>query len=110
MKNADEAKRLRIRDEMLKDGLSRGVASPSSGAPCLVARTTKIAVYPTSAAQFFGCTPVAVMGNEVEGAAALLTPLSTTFLAINLGTAIPPQGTDVVTTFVGNRWVFRYDG
>ncbi len=109
MSNLDEAKRLRIRDENFSDELSRAMTFPSPGAPCLVARTTKLAVYPITARQYFACAPVAVMGNEAEGSAAILSPLPTTFFAINLGGSVPPLGTDVVTTFVGNRWVFRYD-
>ena len=42
--------------------------------------------------------------------AATIATDGNTFFALNLGTAIPPQGTPIVATFVGNRWVFRYDG
>ena len=109
MSNRDEAKRLRVRDDAITGDLSVVPYLADPGTPCLVARTTRLATYPTSARSFFACTPVPVLGAEVEGGAATLTPLTPTFYALNLGGAIPPQGTDVIASFVGNRWVFRYD-
>ena len=105
----DEAERLRIRDDAIAGGLSAAPYLADPGTPCLVAQTTKVSTYPTSAQNFFACSPVVVLGAEVEGARATLTALSPIFYALNLGSAIPPQGTDVVASFVGNRWVFRYD-
>lgn len=108
-KTQDEAKRLRVRGDSLAADLIRGLPSPGQGAPCLVARTTRVATYPTGARSYFACTPVTVLGTEAEGAVAELTTLAAGFFALNLGGTVPPQGTDVVATFVGNRWVFRYD-
>ena len=106
----DEARRLRARDEALADGLSRRDPPPSFGTPSLVAQTGAIGTYPTSAQRFFACTPRTVMGREVEGGAGTLTSTGATLLALNLGSAIPPSGTDVLVTFVDSRWVFRFDG
>lgn len=106
----DEAKRLRARDEALADSLSRRDPAPTFGTPSLVAQTRAIGAYPTSAQRFFACTPRTVLGREVEGGAGTLTSSTSTFLALNLGTAIPPAGTDVLITFVDSRWVFRFDG
>jgi hypothetical protein len=105
----DDAKRLRIRDDALAGEIGAGPYLADPGTPCLVAQTTQISAYPTSAKSFFACSPVAVLGAEAEGGQAALTPLSPVFFALNLGTAIPPQGADVIVSFVGNRWVFRYD-
>jgi hypothetical protein len=105
----DEAKRLCVRDDAMADDLSATPYLADPGTPCLVAQTTKVNTYPTSAQSFFACSPVTVLGAEVEGGRAILTGLSPVFFALNLGGAIPPQGTDVIVSFIGNRWVFRYD-
>ncbi len=106
----DEAKRLRIRDDSLADGISRSSRAPALGMPCLVAKTTTIAAYPTTAQTFYTCTPLTILGPEVEGAAGSTTPGSSNFLALNLGSAIPTVGTSLIVTYVDNRWVFRFDG
>jgi hypothetical protein len=107
---SDDAKRLRVRESELRESLVSTAREPTAGAPTLVAKTTKITTYPTSAASFFGCTPQTVLGTETEGASGTLTAGTQTFLALNLGTVAPPVGTAVIVTFVANRWVFRYDG
>lgn len=106
----DEAMRLRIRDTSVIDGLSRMGQGPSLGMPCLVASTKKISTYPTSAQSFYACSSLTVLGLEFEGGAGSLTSGNSTFFALNLGSAVPPLGANIVATFVDNRWVFRYDG
>jgi hypothetical protein len=76
----------------------------------LAAVTTTLGSYPTSATSFFTCNPLIILGQEVEGGAGVVAAGAAMFFALNLGSAIPPQGTQVLATFVGNRWVFRYDG
>ena len=110
MSERDEAKRLRNRDAARADEAKHLVMAPTIGAPCLVARTKVLQSYPNLAAAFYGCETQTVTGTEVEGGAATIATDGNTFFALNLGTAIPPQGTPIVATFVGNRWVFRYDG
>ena len=110
LQSLDETKRLRTRDDALADGLSRRDRFPSFGSPSLVAQTKAIQAYPTSAQRFFACIPQTVLGKEVEGGAGTLTPDSATFLALNLGSAVPPVGTNILATFVDSRWVFRFDG
>jgi hypothetical protein len=53
-----------------------------------------------------------VDGEEVEGGAAsfLTETVKGNRFAFNVGTAIPPVGTQVVVHGVGGRYVFRYDG
>ncbi len=106
----DEAKRLRIRDAALIDGFSQAGLDPTLGMPCLVAQTKTQSSYPTSAQTFYACSPLTVLGPEVEGGMAILTVGNSTFFSLNLGSAVPPSGTNVLATFVDNRWVFRYDG
>lgn len=110
MNDRDEAKRLRIRDAQRADGAKRPDPGPTGGAPCLVARTKVARAYPTAAASYYACETQTVTGPEVEGGPATVSGDGTTFFALNLGTAVPPQGTPIVATFVGNRWVFRHDG
>ena len=109
MSYRDDASRLRARDEAIADDLSAGPYLADPGTPCLVAQTTKVSTYPTSANSFFACSPVSVLGAETEGGPATVTALSPVFFALNLGGAVPAQGTDVIVSFVGNRWAFRYD-
>jgi len=107
--NSDEAKRLRVQDQAIVDSLSVFPNILDVGSPCLVAQTIKLSIYPTSAQQFFACQPVALLGAELEGSQATFTPNPSTFFALNLGGTVPPQGSNVIAAFVGNRWVFRYD-
>jgi hypothetical protein len=107
---ADDAIRLRIQDAALSDSLSQVERDPSLGMPCLVAQTRLLSRYPTSAQKFYACSPLSVLGIEVEGGTGNLTAGSSTFFALNLGSAVPPIGTSVIATYVESRWVFRYDG
>ena len=106
----DEAKRLRIRDATLSDGFSQTGRDPSLGTVCLVVQTKTVSAYPTGAQSFYACSPLTILGPEVEGGPGALTSGGSTLFALNLGSAIPPIGVNVLATFVDNRWVFRYDG
>jgi hypothetical protein len=109
MPYADDLKRLSSRETALADDVKRRDSDPSLGSPSVLARTTTLLAYPTSAQCFYACQPLAVLGTEAEGAPGAVSPESSTFFALNLGGTIPPPGSQVVATFVGNRWVFRYD-
>ncbi|WP_435011227.1 hypothetical protein P12x_002528 [Tundrisphaera lichenicola] len=106
----DESTRLRIRDAAMVAGAGRLDRPPSFGAPCLLAQTKKIATYPTAAGSFFACSPLTLMGLEVEGGPGSISVGPSTFFALNLGSAVPPVGANVLATFVDSRWVFRFDG
>jgi hypothetical protein len=106
----DDAKRLRIRDVALVDRISQTGRDPSLGMPCVVAQTKSLSRYPTSAQQFYACSPLTILGLEVEGGPGTIVSGTSTFFALNLGSVVPPNGANVVATFVDNRWVFRYDG
>jgi hypothetical protein len=109
MLETDDAKRLRMRETTLADDLGRLDSAPPIGAPSLLASTTTLRTYPTTAQCFFACQPLTLLGAEVEGGPGALTVGTDTFLALNLGSSVPPVGTQILATFVGNRWVFRYD-
>jgi hypothetical protein len=87
---------------------SGDVAPYGSAALCVVTKT--VTTYPTSAAEFFACTPQQIVGSVAEGASPTFIPNSSTVYALNVGTQIPPSGTNIVIHSVGGRWVFRYDG
>ncbi len=106
----DEALRLRIRDAQWVDGFGRLDRDPTFGTPCLLAQTGKLGTYPTAAQSFYACTPLILLGPEVEGGAGSIAPVASAFFALNLGSAVPPAGTSVLATFVDSRWVFRFDG
>lgn len=89
-------------------------ASLAGGDPAcsaaMVAQTTKVTTYPTTAAAFYAVVPCDVDGVESEGAAATYVPRSGSIAyALNLGDSVPPQGTTVVCHAVGGRWCFQYD-
>jgi len=105
----DDAKRASLRDTALADDLRRRDSDPALGAPSLLAQTATINTYPATPQCYFACTPVTLLGPEVEGGPGDATPGTQPFFALNLGSTVPPNGTQVLVTFVGNRWVFRYD-
>lgn len=84
---------------------------PEHGNAAMVAQTTYVSSYPTTAAVEFAVIPCDVDGPETEGAAATYVPRTGTLaFALNLGTQVPPVGTIVICHAVGGRWCFRYDG
>jgi hypothetical protein len=109
MIDADEVKRLVARDAASSDEINRRDLNPAFGSPSILASTTTLSVYPTSAQSYFACTPLTLLGTENEGSSGVTTPGYAPFFALNIGSTIPPSGTQVLTTFVGSRWVFRYD-
>lgn len=106
---SDEARRLKIREAALLDEFQKGRPDYVGAAPCLLARTKTLNTYPSNAASFFACEPLAVLGAEVEGGPGTVSGNGTTFFAMNLGATVPPVGAQVIVTYVFNRWVFRYD-
>ena len=115
---SSEPDRLRNRVLDLQDSQARADQSIPTNGDSKVCVTTagsgsSSVTYPsTSSAVFFLGTPQQITGAEIEGAAGTATSAtpSASFYALNLGTEIPPVGTQVITTFVDSRWVFRYDG
>lgn len=103
-----EAERLRIAAGLDADDRAR-TPRFAAGAPAITARTRSAGSYPTAAQRYYAMVATEAFGAEVEGQAGTLTPGSGTFYALNLGATVPPVGTDVICTFAGGRWVFRYD-
>jgi hypothetical protein len=103
---------LRDRFAAASSALDRSTSTESSGgnaAMCVV--TTTVTTYPTSAGAFYACNPELLTGSEAEGATPTFTADTATIVyALNLGTAIPANGTKLVIHSVGGRWSFRHDG
>jgi hypothetical protein len=103
---------LRDRQTAASSALDRsGAAADLYGSAAMCVVTTTVSSYPASAAEFYACFPELLTGPETEGATPTFTADADTIVyALNLGTAIPPNGTKLVIHAAGGRWVFRYDG
>jgi hypothetical protein len=103
---------LRDRQTAASNSLDRSEAAADpygSAAMCVI--TTTVTTYPTVAAEFYACNPNLLTGSEAEGATPTFTADTNTIVyALNLGTAVPPNGTNLVVHAAGGRWCFRYDG
>src|SRR5690349_7193338 len=83
--------------------------APEEGSVAL-ARTKAVGTYPTAANRYFAMSPVTVGGVEGEGNPGTFTVESGTFFALNIGSAVPPVGTDVIVEGINGRWVFEFNG
>jgi hypothetical protein len=107
----DESRILRQRQADALADLDRRGDAPEDGSAAVLAVTTTVDTYPTSAVRFYACHPVAIDGGEDEGATpAFSVDTSRIFHACNLGTKVPSVGTYVLCHGTGGRWTFRYDG
>jgi hypothetical protein len=81
----------------------------AQGSSAMLAQTTTVTTYPTTAAAFYAVVFCDIDGSESEGSAATYVPRAgSVAYAFNLGGDIPPSGTTVVCHAVGGRWCFRY--
>jgi hypothetical protein len=110
MTESDKLARLSQEELELVNRSGRTRANPAPASPILVSRTKTLNRYPTSANVYYACEALSVFGDEVEGTAGSFTTYGSTYFALNLGKSIPPNGSVILATFVGSRWVFRYDG
>ncbi len=102
---------MRERQIAAETALDRLDTAADYGAAALCVITTTVTAYPTSAGVFYACNPELITGSVAEGATPTFTADGATVVyALNLGTAIPPNGTILVAHSVGGRWCFRYDG
>lgn len=109
----DDARILRDRMSAAYDAWNAAQAGgPEAGSDAQAVVTTTVTSYPTTAGAMFAVLPCDIDGNESEGATATFVPRAGAdpFFAFNLGTAIPPSGTELLVHEVGTgRWAFRYD-
>jgi hypothetical protein len=104
------ARVLRDRIEAAAEARDRSAAGLPDCAAAMAAVTVTVATYPTAAAAFYGIQDCQINGTETEGGTATFVAGTATQYALNLGTAIPPSGTQIVVHGVGGRWCFRWDG
>ena len=109
MSSYDDATVMRARAQSAQDAYGRFLAQQDAGSPVVLVKTVTITTYPTTAGSFYGVQLVIADGTEAEGSAVSFTAITNTFMAYNLGGAIPPAGTYLLVTQVGHNWVFRYD-
>jgi hypothetical protein len=110
--SSDEARTLRGRHAALAAALGVLDARPVAEArPALVAQTTHVAVaYPATPGVYYACVISTPGGVEAEGVTGTVSADGGTVYALNIGTAVPPEGTAVVLEFVGGRWAFCFRG
>jgi hypothetical protein len=100
----------RDRQAALDARVDNGVDQVEDCSSAMLATTTTVGTYPTTAAAYYACLETDIGGREIEGGSATYVNGTATVYAINVGTQVPPIGTKVVCHAVGGRWVFRYDG
>jgi hypothetical protein len=105
----DQAILQRRRLDDLRDDLDNLVPPADAGPRCCVVQTATLTTYPTAAASFFYCQIQKLSGSQTEGATPTLTAGGYIFAA-NTGAAIPPNGTNLIASWVESRWVIAYDG
>jgi hypothetical protein len=103
---------MRERQLNVAAGLDRlSTVGGSYGSAAICAVTTVVTAYPTVAGRYYAVNPQIITGTEIEGAIPTFTAdTNTVIYALNLGTAIPPPGTNMVIHGGSGRWCFRYDG
>lgn len=106
----DEASRLRARVADLEDAAAQAGEGGPGGAPTLLVKTKSLGAYPTTAGCFYACESQSLTGTEVEGGVGALTTDGDTLWAFNCGSAVPPASTPLTIIFIGQRWVFKFDG
>jgi hypothetical protein len=111
MRGGNDLRTQRDRGAILDGSLDRSLFGEARGSSAILVTTTTVTTYPVAAGAFYAANPTEIDGAESEGTAATYTPDTTTVLyVLNVGTQIPPAGTQVVAHLVGGRNVFRYDG
>jgi hypothetical protein len=107
----NDLRTLRDRQKAGQDALDSSLGGVEvRGSSAMLAQTTTVKTYPTTAAAFYAVVPCDIDGSETEGAAATYVPRTgSVAYALNLGIQVPPSGTTVVCHAVGGRWCFRYD-
>jgi hypothetical protein len=107
---SDELRILRDRLAAMDDAFDNSQGGGETyGSAALLAQVSTTGQ--TNPQVFFALVPLDVDGTETEGSPATYVPQTgTTVYGLNLGSQVPPQGTNVVLHAVGGRFCFRYDG
>jgi hypothetical protein len=101
-----EARLLRTRLAALEARADALGERGDSGARRMVARVFNAGAIPATTGKFFACHPVAVTGDEAEGATPSLTVDTSQVIYVDvLGTRVPAVGDDLACRRVAHRWV-----
>jgi len=105
----DDAAQLRRRHQELVDDLDRIVEGTVGASDCRTARTVTVTTYPTTPNVMFAIQITDTVCAETEGATPTITLQSGTEYALNMGSTIPANGTDILIERSPNGyWVFTY--
>lgn len=94
-----------VRDQI--DRVSSRYEVPKHSTVCKTA-TKPEGTYPVAAQAGYWVIPQRDEGPETEGAPLALTEDGPGFIAVNIGNAIPPQGSTVLVDRAANRSVFGW--
>jgi hypothetical protein len=105
-----EARVIRDRHQAAEDQINRLPFAPPDGARSLLVTTTTYATYPTTAGVFYAVLTTDVTGPETEGSSPTFSTQSQLWYCLNLGTAVPPDGTVILAENIGGIFAMRFDG
>jgi hypothetical protein len=104
----DESRTIRARAADAADTIDRSPQADVGANAARTAQTVTVATYPTVAHAVYAVKGTTVDVPETEGAIPVFTQVAGVFYAVNLGTAIPPVGANILVTRQGGRWTFTY--
>lgn len=103
----DDARVMRERLAEALAELAKWADTPDQ-ASAILGQTYTLVTYPTAAQRAYDLHVVEISGTEVEGATPTLTATGLPFQAFNVGSSIPPSGTNVICVQFRGLWIFRY--
>jgi hypothetical protein len=100
----------RIRHEQIEHALEVAQSPPNGDGVSFVGQTTTGGTYPIAAGVVYLVIAQEINVGAAEGSVPSFVATNSTIPAVNLGTAIPPQGTYIIVSKAGSRFTFRFDG
>ena len=105
----DEIRRVRLESLSLGEEISATTRSQTVAPTHAFVQTATKDTYPTTANAFYYCQVCSISGTPTEGGSATITPLAGRFLFVyNVGTTIPPVGTQRVAHVQGSVWTMNF--
>lgn len=102
---------LRERIIELEDRIDNEYGETPEGSLCEFVTLFEEDEYPTEPNKFFAAHPTSIGGTEDEGESASFNAANDRKIYVyNVGSQVPPEGTKIMATLVGRRWVIRFDG
>jgi hypothetical protein len=105
---------LQTRQDRKVEGLATKEArkKPNSPSPRgrILVKTFQETTYPAAAKRVFACHMMKATFDEEEGATITSTVSDKVLYVGNIGTVLPPEGTEVPAVQYGSRWIMNYNG